>query len=68
MGKKAKLKKARQQQKNNSKTNQQFDSTQFVKQFKKMGYQIPDKDKFSQTTDSLNLAPEIPQERIEPQL
>ncbi len=83
MGRKAKLKKTRKQQKNTDKTNKQYDSTQFVEQFKKMGYQLPSKDQFDGTSNSPNpkglssngvkgergnIAPEIPQDKIEPQL
>ncbi len=68
MGKKAKLKKARQQQKTAGNPDKQYDSTQFVKQFKQMGYQLPSKDKFDSKSNRANIAPEIPQDKIEPQL
>ena len=68
MGRKAKLKKARQQQKTTGKTEKKYDSTQFVKQFKQMGYQLPSKDKFDRQTNLENLAPEIPRDKIEPQV
>jgi hypothetical protein len=68
MGKKAKLKKARKQQKTTDKIQSQYTSTQFVEQFKHMGYKLPSKNKFDDQSDRSNFAPEIPQDKIEPQL
>lgn len=68
MGRKAKLKKARQQQKATGKTDKKYDSTQFAEQFNKMGYRLPSKNKFDSKSDLSNIAPEIPQDKIEPQL
>ena len=70
MGRKAKLKKLRQQQQNNAESNQdpKYDKTQFVEQFTKMGYQAKIDPKLQPKTNRGNIAPEIPQERIEPQL
>ena len=70
MGRKAKLKKLRQQQQANegSNQNQKYDKTQFVEQFTKMGYQAQIDPKLQPKTNRGNIAPEIPQERIEPQL
>ena len=70
MGRKAKLKKLRQQQQTNgeSNQNQKYDQTQFVEQFTKMGYQVKIDPKLQPKTNRGNIAPEIPQERIEPQL
>ncbi len=68
MGKKAKLKKIRQQAKTNGKSSPQYDRTQFVEQFTKMGYQVQIDPKHQPKTNRGNVAPEIPQEKIEPQL
>ncbi len=70
MGRKAKLKKLRQQQQANAESNQnqKYDKTQFVEQFTKMGYQAKIDPKLQPKTNRGNIAPEIPQERIEPQL
>ena len=70
MGRKAKLKKLRQQQQNNAESNQEqkYDKTQFVEQFTRMGYQAKIDPKLQPKTNRGNIAPEIPQERIEPQL
>lgn len=68
MGKKAKLKKIRQQAKTNGELSPQYDRTQFVEQFKKMGYQVKIDPKHQPKTNRGNIAPEIPQEKIEPQL
>ncbi len=70
MGRKAKLKKLRQQQQNNAESNQnqKYDKTQFVEQFTKMGYQAKIDPKLQPKTNRGNIAPEIPQEIIEPQL
>jgi predicted fused transcriptional regulator/phosphomethylpyrimidine kinase len=67
MGRKAKIKKMRQQEEVTANTNKKYDSTEFVQQFAKMGYQL----KSAQPQSSANrgnISPEIPQERIEPQL
>jgi hypothetical protein len=66
MGKKAKLKKARKQQQTTDKIEPKYNSTQFVEQFKHMGYKLPSNKKFD-SSDRSN-APEIPQDKIEPQL
>ena len=74
MGRKAKLKKLRQQQQANTaptqnKTqNKKYDDTQFVEQFTKMGYQAKIDPKLQPKTNRGNIAPEIPQDKIEPQL
>ena len=66
MGRKAKLKKMRKQGK--AKTNKQYDQTQFVEQFERMGYQAKIDPKLQPKTNRGNIAPEIPQDEIEPQL
>lgn len=66
MGRKAKHKKNRQQAKASS--NNKYDRTQFVKQFSRMGYQVKIDPKLQPKTNRGNVAPEIPQDRIEPQL
>ncbi len=68
MGRKAKLKKMRQQGRVNPQTEQKYDSTQFVKQFEKMGYQVDNHQQLTNPANRGNPSPEIPQERIEPQL
>ncbi len=68
MGKKAKLKKARKQQKTTEKPEVKYNSTQFVQQFQHMGYKLPSNKKVEAPSDLLNFAPEIPQDKIEPQL
>ena len=69
MGRKAKLKKARQQTKTSTNASEaKYDRTQFVKQFTKMGYQAKIDPKLQPKTNRGNVAPEIPQDRIEPQL
>jgi|GEM_PF-1262761 len=70
MGRKAKLKKLRQQQQANAASNQnpKYNETQFVEQFTKMGYQAKIDPKLQPKTNRGNIAPEIPQDRIEPQL
>ena len=67
MGRKAKLKKTRQQNKATAKSNQKYDKTQFVEQFEKMGYQLKIAP-IQPETNRGNISPEIPQEKIEPQL
>ena len=67
MGRKAKLKKIRQ--KSDSQSNSaKYDKTQFVEQFTKMGYQAKIAPQHQPKTNRGNIAPEIPQARIEPQL
>lgn len=66
MGRKAKLKKMRNSGK--AKTNKQYDRTQFVEQFERMGYQAKIDPKLQPKTNRGNIAPEIPQDKIEPQL
>ena len=68
MGRKAKLKKMRQQQKRDRTSDQKYEQTQFVEQFEKMGYQVKIDPKQQPTTNRGNISPEIPQDRIEPQL
>lgn len=69
MGRKAKLKKARQQTKADPNVSARtFDRTQFVEQFTRMGYQAKIDPKLQPKTNRGNIAPEIPQGRIEPQL
>lgn len=70
MGRKAKLKKLRQQQQASSAStqNKKYDKTQFVEQFTKMGYQTKIDPKLQPKTNRGNIAPEIPQDTIEPQL
>ena len=67
MGRKAKLKKMRQQPAN-AKSAGKYDKIQFVEQFTKMGYQAKIDPKLQPKTNRGNVAPEIPQERIEPTL
>ena len=67
MGRKAKLKKKRQQEAT-AKSDQRYDRTQFVKQFEKMGYQLKIDPKLQPKTNRGNISPEIPQDKIEPQL
>ena len=69
MGRKAKLRKARKsgaaKTQNSSKD---YDRTQFVEQFQRMGYQVKVDPKLQPKTNRGNVAPEIPQDSIEPQL
>ncbi|MEM8722867.1 MAG: hypothetical protein AAGE84_26885 [Cyanobacteria bacterium P01_G01_bin.39] len=68
MGKKAKLKKIRQQQKAGSKSQPKYDKTKFVEQFTHMGYQVQVDPKLQPKTNRGNVAPELPRNDIEPQL
>ncbi len=68
MGRKAKLKKMRQQTKPTAKSAQKYTQTEFVEQFKKMGYQIEISSQLQPKNNRGNIAPEIPQDIIEPQL
>ena len=68
MGRKAKLKKMRQQANASAKSNQQYDKTQFVEQFERMGYQVKIDPRLQPKTNRGNIAPEIPQDKIDPQL
>ena len=69
MGRKAKIKKMRQQRKAPAKSAaQKYDRTQFVEQFERMGYQLQIDPKLQPETNRGNISPEIPQDRIEPQL
>lgn len=68
MGRKAKLKKMRQQGKIESKSAKKYDSTQFVEQFERMGYQRKIDLKSQPKTNRGNISPEIPQDKIEPEL
>lgn len=67
MGRKAKLKKIRQQQAD-VQSRSQYKQTEFVEQFEKMGYQLKIDPQRQPKTNRGNVSPEIPQERIEPQL
>jgi len=66
MGRKAKLKKQRQQA--TAKPKKKYAETEFVQQFEHMGYQVKVDPKRQPKTNRGNVAPEIPQARIEPQL
>lgn len=66
MGRKAKLKK--QRQKVTPKSKQKYSKTEFVRQFEHMGYQAKIDPKLQPKTNHGNVAPEIPQTKIEPQL
>ncbi|MEM6611547.1 MAG: hypothetical protein AAF652_04700 [Cyanobacteria bacterium P01_C01_bin.72] len=70
MGRKAKLKKLRQQQTKGTSASAQakYQDTEFVKQFEHLGYQVQVDPKLQPKTNRGNIAPEIPQTRIEPQL
>ncbi|MDJ0573049.1 MAG: hypothetical protein QNJ53_28980 [Pleurocapsa sp. MO_192.B19] len=68
MGRKAKIKKMRQQGKAPAKSSQKYEKTQFVEQFERMGYQLKIDPKLQPETNRGNISPEIPQDRIEPQL
>lgn len=68
MGRKAKLKKERKQNKTINQSNQQYDKTDFVKQFQQMGYQVQVDPKLQPKNNRGNIAPEIPQVNIEPKL
>ena len=69
MGRKAKLKKLRQQSSAKSnKPQQKYKETEFAKQFEHMGYQVKVDPKLQPKTNRGNIAPEIPQTKIEPQL
>lgn len=67
MGRKAKIKKMRQQENVTAKTNKKYNSTEFVEQFARMGYQLQSNQP-QPAANRGNISPEIPQERIEPQL
>lgn len=58
MGKKAKIKKIRKESAKISETNNQYESTQFVEQLTKLGYQL----------EQIERSPEVPTEKTEPQL
>ena len=58
MGKKAKLKKLRRELKTNPATEKPFQSTQFVEQFTKLGYQL----------EQIERSPDVPSKKIEPKL
>lgn len=66
MGRKAKLKKSRQQA--TAKSHQKYTATEFVEQFKHMGYQVKVDLQSQPKTNRVNMAPELPQTKIEPQL
>ena len=68
MGKKAKLRKMRQHDKATVKPNKNYDQTQFVEQFERMGYQLQIDPKLQPTTNRGNISPEIPRDRVEPKL
>lgn len=67
MGRKAKLKRERQQQKTSG-SSSKYDSTQFVKQFNRMGYRLNTNQPSQNQVDRVSFSPEIPQDKIEPQL
>ena len=67
MGRKAKLRKMRQQ-KTDAKSTKKYEQTQFVEQFERMGYQLKIDPKLQPKTNRGNISPEIPQDKIEPQL
>ena len=67
MGRKAKQKKIRQQQ-TKAQSRSKYNQTEFVEQFEKMGYQLKIDPQRQPKTNRGNVSPEIPQERIEPQL
>ena len=68
MGRKARQKKMRHSAKAENKTiDEKYSSTEFVKQFEKMGYRLkPNLQK--QQKSNQNDFPEIPQDKIEPQI
>jgi len=68
MGRKARIKKERKQKKTISKSSKHYAQTDFVKQFEQMGYQVKIDPKLQPKTNRGNIAPEIPQVNIEPQL
>ena len=68
MGRKARLKKIRQQDSTKKQSRSKYNQTEFVEQFKKMGYQLKIDPQRQPKTNRGNVSPEIPQERIEPQL
>ena len=68
MGRKAKLKKMRQQNQTGVKAQSKYSQTEFVEQFEKMGYKLKIDPQRQSKTNCGNVYPEIPQERIEPQL
>lgn len=68
MGRKAKIKKIRHNIKDNQKHEQSYDSTQFVQQFERLGYQLHLDPKSQPKTNRGNISPELPEDRIEPQL
>ncbi|MEM8831276.1 MAG: hypothetical protein AAGE96_18235 [Cyanobacteria bacterium P01_G01_bin.19] len=68
MGRKARLKKIRQQAGARSKSTQKYKQTEFVEQFEKMGYQLRIDPKKQPKTNRGNVSPEIPQDTIEPQI
>lgn len=67
MGRKAKLKKIRQQEAI-APSESKYAQTEFVEQFEKMGYQLKIDPQRQPQTNRGNISPEIPQERIEPQI
>jgi Holliday junction resolvasome RuvABC DNA-binding subunit len=58
MGKKAKIKKIRQESSKISSINNQYESTQFVEQLTQLGYQL----------EQIKRSPEVPVDKAEPQL
>ncbi|MGD1921599.1 MAG: hypothetical protein ACFCAD_23520 [Pleurocapsa sp.] len=68
MGKKSKIKKIRRQEKAGSKSTKKYKQTEFVEQFEKMGYQLKIDPKLQPKTNRGNISPEIPHDKIEPQL
>jgi hypothetical protein len=67
MGKKAKQKKMRKQGQAPENQQKEYDSTQFVRQFEQMGYQLLPKPRSRSQVNQSNF-PEIPQDKIEPQI
>lgn len=68
MGRKAKIKKIRHNQTTTTEYEQKYDQTQFVQQFKSLGYQLQIDPKLQPKTNRGNISPEIPEDKIEPQL
>jgi hypothetical protein len=68
MGRKAKLKKMRQQGKVVTQSTRKYQQTEFVEQLEKMGYQLQIDPNLHPQTNRGNLSPEIPQSKTEPQL
>ena len=63
MGRKAKLKKIRQQSKDSPKPAKKYEQTKFVEQFEQMGYQLQIDPKIQPKNNRGNISPEIPQDK-----